>query len=195
MVIAIIVVLASLALAMTKTAMNKAHLTQDIANVRDLGARVHLYAGDHGGMLPVYHSESDNLYWWGMLVTDPTNESELKIFKSPNDKMFDVKKIENTISYGWNATIVGRTDNPASTDSDDGPKRVSNFSDPSRILVLADGSNPGAKGMLDPTKTPDPKRYDGKVAGLLLDGSARAFEVEGEFHNKNQWFVNPDKKD
>jgi prepilin-type N-terminal cleavage/methylation domain-containing protein len=192
-VIVIIAVLAAISLPIAKTALTKARLTKDIGIVKDLGVRVVSYAGDHGGMLPVYHSDDDNLYWWGMLVDDPKNESQLTIFQSPNDKKFDVKKIENTISYGWNAQVVGRTDNPTSTDADDGPKRLSSFKEPNRILVLADGSNPGAKGLLDPTKIPDMKRYDGKAAGLLLDGSARPFDIEGEFHGKMTWFEDPNK--
>lgn len=192
-VITIIGVLGVMVFGIAKSAMNKAHLTSDLSNLSDFGKRVHLYADDHGSLLPVYHSDELNLYWWGMLVDDPKSESQLLIFKSPNDKKFDIKKVEETISYGWNAAVVGRSDTPSNSEDDDGQKRMSNFSQPGRVLVIADGSDPGRRGLLDATTIPDPKRYNGKIGGVFLDGAARIMEVEGDFRGKNKWFINPDK--
>ena len=67
------------------------------------------------------------------------------------------------------------------------------FSDASRVLVLADSAKTNSFGLLDPQSTmPDPERYDGKAAGLLLDGSGRAFSIEGDLKPTSVWFRNPD---
>lgn len=190
--VVLIIVLAGLVFALSQKALTKSRLSSSVTKVRDLGVRVRNYADEHAGLLPVWKSESENLYWWAHLVDDPRNDSQLEIFQSPGHKEFDVKKIEANISYGWNATVVGRTD-AAEPGSNDGPKRVASFSDASRVLVLADTAKRNSFGLLDPQTTmPDPDRYDGKVAGLLLDGSGRVFTIEGDLKTNSVWFRNPD---
>lgn len=190
--VVLIIVLAGLVFALSQSALSKSRLSASVTKVRDLGVRVRTYTDDHAGVLPVWKSESENLYWWGHLVEDPRNESQLDIFKSPGHKEFDVKKIEANISYGWNAGVVGRTDS-GTPGSSDGPKRMASFSDASRVLVLADSAKTNSFGLLDPQSTmPDPERYDGKAAGLLLDGSGRAFSIEGDLKPTSVWFRNPD---
>jgi hypothetical protein len=177
---------------MTKGALAKSRLSGSINKVRDLGVRIQAYTQDNAGQLPVWKDNSQNLYWWGMLVSDPLNKSQLEIFKSPGDKYFNIDKVEATISYGWNARVCGRSE---SAEGGEGPKRMVNFRDPSRILVLADGPKQNGFGLLDLNKLPDPDRYNGKVAGLMLDGSGKQLTIESDFKQNSFWFQTEEERE
>jgi prepilin-type N-terminal cleavage/methylation domain-containing protein len=167
-------------------------LTGSVQKVRDLGVRVAAYTTDHNGELPVYHNTTTNLYWWGNLVEDPKNKSQLTVFKSPNHKEFDLNRVDITISYGWNGKVVGM--NESDDSSGYGPKRLANFSDPSRIMVLADGPAKNGRGLIDAqTAIPDSERYGGKVAALILDGSAKTLNVEGDLKPSSPWWQGDEK--
>jgi prepilin-type N-terminal cleavage/methylation domain-containing protein len=181
--IVIVAVLAGLVFGLAKSALGKSRLTASVQRARDLGVRVEGYTQDNAGILPVWRDSSQDLYWWGMLVKDPKNESELEIFKSPGDSDFNAKKIESTVSYGWNARVVGRSEE----NGEDGPKRKVIFKNPSQILVLAD-TKTGNMGLLSDTALPDPKRYNGKAAGVMLDGSGITLDVETAFKGDSKYF-------
>ena len=189
--IVIIAVLAGLVFGIAKSTLMKSRMATNLSNVRSLGVEIRGYADDNAGILPVWRDEGQGLYWWGMLVNDPKNESQLTKFKSPNDKEFDVNKIESTVSYGWNASVVGRS---ADSAGDDGPKRLASFKNPTEILVLAD-TRTGAMGLLDENSLPDPKRYDGKAAGLMLDGSSRTLTMESDFDGNSKWFKTEEERE
>lgn len=182
--IVIIAVLAGLVFGLAKSALAKSRLTSSVQKARDLGVRVEGYTQDNAGILPVWRDSSQDLYWWGMLVKDPKNESEVQIFKSPGDGDFDAKKIESTVSYGWNARVVGRNEDDS---GGEGPKRKVIFKNPSAILVLADTKS-GNMGLLDQNALPDPKRYNGKAAGVMLDGSGITLDVETAFKGDSKYF-------
>ena len=181
--IVIVAVLAGLVFGLAKSALGKSRLTASVQRARDLGVRVEGYTQDNAGILPVWRDSSQDLYWWDMLVKDPKNESELEIFKSPGDSDFNVKKIESTVSYGWNARVVGRSEEAG----EEGPKRKVIFKNPSKILVLAD-TKTGNMGLLSDTALPDPKRYNGKAAGVMLDGSGITLDVETAFKGDSPYF-------
>ena len=131
--IVIVICLAATVFALTRSAMAKSRLAASSTRVRDLGVRIQAYTQDNAGQLPVWKDSSQDLYWWGMLVTDPRKESELEIFRSPGHHEFDGKSATPNLSYGWNARVVGRSE---SAEGDDGPKRLAHFKEPARILVL-----------------------------------------------------------
>lgn len=182
--IVIIAVLAGLVFGMAKSALGKSRLTASLQRVRDLGVRVQGYSQDNAGFLPVYRDSSQDLYWWGMLVQDPKNDSQLEIFKSPADKDFNVKKIESTVSYGWNAKVVGRSEDDS---GGEGPKRMVIFKNPGQTMVLGD-TKTGNMGLLSESALPDPERYNGKAAALMLDGSALGLNVESDFKGDSKYF-------
>jgi len=191
-VIVIIAVLAGLVFGIAKSTLMKSRLAANLTSVRNIGALVQGYAQDNAGILPTWLDESQNRYWWGLLIKDPDNESEVTRFKSPGDKGFDPKKPESTMSYGWNASVVGRY---ADGEGDDGPKRMSSFRQPSEVLVIAD-TKTGAMGLLDQSALPDPDRYGGKCAALMLDGSGRTLEIESEFsRGSSKWFMTEDERE
>ncbi|MCW1923826.1 type II secretion system GspH family protein [Luteolibacter arcticus] len=191
--IVIVIALAAMVFALTKNAMAKSRLAASSTRVRDLGVRVQAYTQDNAGQLPVWKDSSQDLYWWGMLVKDPRNESELEIFHSPGHDEFSPAPSNPNLSYGWNARVVGRTE---SAEGDDGPKRMANFKEPARILVLADGPAKNGNAILDDSSLPDPERYNGKAAGLLLDGSARQLEIERDFKGgQSVWLMTEEERE
>ena len=189
-VIVIILVLAGLVFGFAKSAITKSRMAANLNNVRSIGVMVEGYTLENAGILPTWRDDSQDLYWWGLLVEDPKNESLLGKFKSPNDRDFDIKRVESTCSYGWNARIVGRYSNGQ---GEDGPKRKVGFKYPGETLVLADTSK-GAMGLLDETHLPDEERYNGKAAGLMLDGSAREMNIEVDFRRDSVWFKTEEER-
>ena len=192
-VITIIAALAGLIFAMTKKAMDKSRLAASLTKVRNLGVMVQGYTQDNAGQLPVWKDQTQDLYWWETLVEDPDNESQLEIFRSPAHKEFSAKRGRPNLSYGWNASVVGRFEN---AEGDDGPKRMVNFENPSRILVLADGQAKGGDALIDRTHLPDEKRYNGRAAGLLLDGSGKELLIESDFKTgASVWFMTEEERE
>ncbi|WP_035614340.1 prepilin-type N-terminal cleavage/methylation domain-containing protein [Haloferula sp. BvORR071] len=194
-VIVIMIVLVALGSAMFISVRNKSQLTASVANLRDLGVKIEGYSQDNAGVLPVYKDNTQNLYWWGMLVpgNDINNESLLMVFKSPAHKEFDPKKIEQTISYGWNAHVCGRSEDST---GGEGPKRKVSFKNPGSNLVLTESPRVNGMGLLDDSNLPDPKRYKGKAAALMLDGSAKQLDIETEFKRGNsKWLLTEEERD
>lgn len=185
--VVIVISLAAMVFALTKNAMAKSKLGASQTRVRDLGVRIQAYTQDNAGQLPVWKNSSDDLYWWAQLMKDPKDQNEIEIFHSPGHDEWDPKPSNPNISYGWNAHVVGRTD---AAEGDEGPKRLANFKEPARILVLADGPAKNPQALLDSDSKPDPKRYNGKAAALLLDGSSRQLEIEKEFkQGQSAWLM------
>lgn len=184
--VVIVISLAAMVFALTKNAMAKSKLGASQTRVRDLGVRIQAFTQDNAGQLPVWKN-SDELYWWAQLMKDPKDQNEIEIFHSPGHDEWDPKPSNPNISYGWNAHVVGRTD---VAEGDEGPKRLANFNEPARIMVLADGPAKNPQAVLDDSNKPDPERYNGKAAALLLDGSSRQLEIEKEFaRGQSVWLM------
>ena len=82
---------------------------------------------------------------------------------------------------------MGRT---ATTEEPSGQKMMLNFSKPEKTLVLADGAKQGGFGLIEPGgPLPDPDRYEGKIAALMLDGSARIMDAGLDFKPDSAWFT------
>jgi prepilin-type N-terminal cleavage/methylation domain-containing protein len=176
--IVIVICLAAMVFGLTRNAMAKSKMTASSTKVRDLGVRVMAYTQDNAGQLPVWKDSSQDLYWWAALMKDPRNESEFEMFHSPGHDEFDPSPTNPNISYAWNGHVCGMSE---SAEGDDGPKRMANFKEPARILVLADGPDKNSRAILDEYNLPDINRYNGKAAALLLDGSARALDIHKDF--------------
>jgi type II secretory pathway pseudopilin PulG len=191
--IVIVIALAAMVFALTKGAMARSKLSASATAVRSLGVKIQAYTQDNAGQLPVWKDQSQDLYWWGMLVTDPKNPTQLEPFHSPGHDEFDPKSSTPNLSYGWNARVVGRYE---TSEGDDGPKRMASFKEPARILVLADGPARNTDALLDENSLPDPERYAGKAAGLLLDGSAKTLDIHADFKSgPSEWFMTEDERE
>jgi prepilin-type N-terminal cleavage/methylation domain-containing protein len=185
--ITIVAVLAGFTLTMLNRGGVQSKLTGSLSRVRTLGPMVYLYSQDNGGRLPVWKDE--DTYWWAK-IADPSQFDPEGLFKSPNDRAFDRTRVAATISYGWNATVMGHSTSSSEYDEQAGPKTMANFSQPEKTLVLADGAKNGGFGRIEPGgPLPDPERYDGKVAALLLDGSARILNANQDFKVDSPWFA------
>ncbi len=151
---------------------------------------VHGYVQDNGGLLPVW--KNGDSYWWAQIADVDSLDPE-SVFKSPGHREFDRDRVDATISYGWNAVVVGRS---VGTGSGDGPeesgeRRMASFTRPDKVLVLADGAKENGFGLIEPGgPLPDTERYDGKVAALMLDGSARIMNAKLDFRSDSEWFTN-----
>jgi prepilin-type N-terminal cleavage/methylation domain-containing protein len=189
--IAIIVALAGLVFSLARGAQAKSRLAASVNKVRNLGVRIQAYTQDNSGQLPVWKDQSQDLYWWGMLVVDPRNPNQLELFRSPAHKEFSSNVSAPNLSYGWNARVVGRYE---TAEGEEGPKRMVNFREPSRIMVLADGAKTGGNALIDQTILPDPERYAGKAAALMLDGTARAMDVASDLQAGSIWFMTEEER-
>lgn len=188
--IVIVAVLAGLAFGLMGRTMKKAKLTGSISRAKDLGVMVMAYATDQNGELPVWHDYRQGKYWWELISEGTETEGvEEDIFKSPSHKFFDKENVAMTISYGWNYPVIGRHKGDSGFASDH-VLRLANFRKPSRVLVFSDGAKENSWGYIDGAgNIPDPERYDGKAAGLMLDGSARVLNTPEEFGADSPWLV------
>jgi len=183
--ITIMAALAASSLAIAQKAMTNTKLASSVSRARDIGPLIYSYSQDMAGRLPVW--KEDESYWWEMIADQEEYDPE-HLFKSPGHREFDPKKIQATISYGWNATVMGKSIDEAD-DSLAGQRRMTDFNRPSKVLVLADGAKDGGFGLIEPAgPLPDPDRYNGKVAALLLDGSARILNAKQDFGADSEWF-------
>lgn len=183
--IVIIAVLAGLSFGISQRVKTKANLSASVQRARDLGPLLMAYTQDQNGTLPVW-KDGEN-YWWEELVDTDLHDPE-PYFRSPGHREFDPKRIEATISYGWNGSVLGREFDPGNAD-ETGRKRMVNFKRPASVLVLADGAKEDGFGLIAPDgPLPDPERYDGKAAGMMLDGSGRVFDIKEELGADSRWF-------
>lgn len=187
--ITIVAVLAALSFSMVKRTMQRSKLTASVSKVKDLGTFVHSYVADHGGRLPVW--KDGEVYWWEQLADEDEYDMEM-LYRSPAHQGFRADDLEGTISYGWNAAVVGKS-GAAGEAEDAGPRRLVSFRRPGKVLVLADGARERGFGLIEAGgPVPDPERYAGKAAGLLLDGSARTFDALEDFKADSEWLRMPE---
>ena len=183
--IVIVAVLAALSFGISQRVKTKANLAASVQRARDLGPVLMNYTQDQNGRLPMW--KDGETYWWQELVDTEIYDPE-DFFRSPGHREFDRDRIEATISYGWNSSVLDRQED-AEGDEVATPKRMVHFRRPGSTLVLADGAKEDGYGLIEPGgPLPDPERYDGKVAGLMLDGSARVFDAESELGADSKWF-------
>lgn len=183
--IVIVAVLAALSFGIAQRVKTKASLAASVQRARDLGPIVMTYTQDQNGRIPMW--KDGETYWWQELV-DPEVHDPEDYFRSPGHREFDKDRVEATISYGWNASVLGREADAEDPD-ESGPRRMLQFKRPASVLVLADGSKEDGYGLIEPGgPLPDPERYDGKVAGMMLDGSARVLDAEKDFGADSEWF-------
>ncbi|MEM1085695.1 MAG: type II secretion system protein [Verrucomicrobiota bacterium] len=183
--IVIIVVLAGLSISMVSRIKTKTNLAASVQRVRDLGPMLHAYSQDEAGRLPVWQANDE--YWWEM-IANPDDYDPERIFRSPGHREFDPQRVDATISYGWNVSVMGRF--TESTENEPvGQRRMAQFRRPNQVLVLADGAKENGFGLIEPNGAlPDPERYKGEVAALMLDGTARIMDATTDFAEDSEWF-------
>jgi prepilin-type N-terminal cleavage/methylation domain-containing protein/prepilin-type processing-associated H-X9-DG protein len=94
-VIAIIAVLASLAYAGAGAMIGKGHATKCLANMRQIGAAMQMFAGDHDGRLP---GTSHGVSWTNSLGAYLGTNSAAKCPAVPDHRA--------RVTYGWNDSLA-----------------------------------------------------------------------------------------
>jgi prepilin-type N-terminal cleavage/methylation domain-containing protein/prepilin-type processing-associated H-X9-DG protein len=93
--LALVVVLASLAYAGAGAMIGKGHTTKCLSNMRQIGAAMHLFAGDHDGRLP---GTSHGVSW--------TNSLGAYLGTNFLGKCPAVPEHRARVSYGWNDSLA-----------------------------------------------------------------------------------------
>jgi len=93
--LALVVVLASLAYAGAGAAIGRGHTAQCLANMRQIGAALHLFAGDHDGRLP---GTSHGVSWTNSLGAYLGTNFLGKCPAAPRHRA--------RVSYGWNDSLA-----------------------------------------------------------------------------------------
>jgi prepilin-type N-terminal cleavage/methylation domain-containing protein/prepilin-type processing-associated H-X9-DG protein len=130
-VIAIIAILAAIALPAYRSVQEKAHGTQDVNNLRQIGIGLVAYLGDHDDTIMTQAILTSSNSWAGLL--GPTSSavyvSDWHSFESP----FDTRPFNSTtanLSYGMNNLILTST----------GGATTTSFHYPTSLMVAADNA-------------------------------------------------------
>lgn len=103
-VIAVITILAGLALPVFSSVQEKARITQDMSNLRQLGIATQTYLNDNDGV--IFSADQATTPW--MKSLHPKYLPAWKIFQSPLDSRSSLESDTNSpISYGLNLNAVG----------------------------------------------------------------------------------------
>ncbi len=189
--VTIIIVLAVVVVVGASKWRRSSQAAASISKLRDIGVSIVAYSVDKNEF-PVWCDERDGetKYWW-KLIQDAEGNNDPMRFHSPGDKGFDPTSdttIAQTISYGYNYIAMGRS--KGGSKYRDHVLKPSNFSEPSKILMIADGPAVNCYGMIDGyDHKPDPLRYNGKAAAAIFDGSVRLMDTPKEFQPDSKWFI------
>ncbi len=103
-VIAVIAILIGIALPVFNSVQERARITQDLSNLRQLGIATQTYLNDHDGIL------FDPAAGTWMLQLHPKYLPAWKIFQSPFDSRASLESdTTSPVSYGLNSNAVGRS--------------------------------------------------------------------------------------
>jgi len=170
-----------------------AQAAASVSKLRDIGVSIVAYSTDKDEF-PVWCDERDGQtkYWWKLIQESEGNDDPMR-FQSPGHKGFnptDDTTLAETISYGYNYVVMGRSKGSSAVRGGDHVLKPSNFAEPSKILMIADGPAVGCWGMIDGyDHKPDPLRYNGKAAAAFFDGTVRLLDTPKEFLPDSQWFI------
>lgn len=198
-VIAIIGILAAIVIATVGSVRRNAQQTRSLANLRQIGSGLQLFAGDNKNAVPVWHDYTQTTpdvpgqpnmagrYWWEALQTYTGLDPE--IFHSPAHTQFDGSsraKMRETLSYGWNYAVMGRHVGDNSRLGDHS-LRITDFQNPTRTLAASDGRATDSWGFIAVDAPPDGNRYAGRVPGVFVDGHVATIPA-ADFAQEDPWF-------
>jgi len=194
-VIAIIGVLAGIIIAVVGNVRRNAQESQSLANLRQMGTAVQLYAADRRGALPVWQNFTGGIEtpWWKTIL--PYLGDHKEVFHDPAHAEYDPSSDETlhtNFSYGWNYEVMGR--NIGEQDRDDHILTMLSMPNPSKTLMISISSATESYSFISYNsnpewgKMPDPNRYNGKAPSLFLDGHVEVRPVD-EFRTREPWFV------
>jgi prepilin-type N-terminal cleavage/methylation domain-containing protein/prepilin-type processing-associated H-X9-DG protein len=192
-VISIIALLAAIALPAYRSAMEKAHSTADLNNLKEIGVGFVSYLNDHDDTIMTTTSLSTSGTSWANLI-GPVGTgnyvSSWATFQSPFDKR---GQSAGNVSYGINANIEALTSGSSTTTS---------FHYPSALLLLgpdetANGSTLTFPGTAAANTTVAPGTVAGEFGGqtllnvLFLDGHSSTMKSDTSNFNNASYNVSP----
>jgi type II secretory pathway pseudopilin PulG len=103
-VIAIIIILAAIAIPSLNSALERAKVTKDLSNLRQIGLATQLYMNDNSGVFP----GSATLTWMSQLELNQKYLSAWRVLESPFDKRTTSESgdVSTAVSYGINANVL-----------------------------------------------------------------------------------------
>jgi prepilin-type N-terminal cleavage/methylation domain-containing protein len=105
-VILVIAILAGLALPVFTSVQEKARITQDLSNLRQLGIATQTYLNDHDGV--IFSADQVTTPW--MKSLHPKYLPAWKIFQSPLDSRSSLESdTTSPVSYGLNSNAIGQS--------------------------------------------------------------------------------------
>jgi general secretion pathway protein G len=155
--IAIIAVLATLSLTLTRRAMDSARSANCVANLRDLGAAALNYTSENNGSLPpicqldygkAWTADAANRWWPSFLADSSSPPSELvfKVWRCPEARDGDFQKVSSDLVYSSYVPLKPvitfvTAENPT------GGMRLALIRNPEKVWMFGDGGRPlGAAG-------------------------------------------------
>jgi type II secretory pathway pseudopilin PulG len=103
-VIAMIIILAAIAIPSLNRALERAKVTKDLSNLRQIGLATQLYMNDNSGVFP----GSATLTWMSQLELNQKYLSAWRVLESPFDKRTTSESgdVSTAVSYGINANVL-----------------------------------------------------------------------------------------
>jgi general secretion pathway protein G len=151
-VIAIIVVLAVVALTLTRRAMDSARSANCVSNLRDLGAAALNYTSENNGSLPplceldygkAWTAEAANRWWPSFLAgtTDPPSKLVFKTWRCPEARDDEFQKMSADLVYSSYVSLK-----PVITfitpETPTGGMRLALIRNPEKVWMFGDGGRP-----------------------------------------------------
>jgi prepilin-type N-terminal cleavage/methylation domain-containing protein len=175
-VITIISVLAAVSMPVISKMMEAARFTKCRHNMQQIGVATLTATQDNDNTVIGWYNYNKGRYWWEILLPYLGGAGgKSTVLQCPSDTHFDSNNIAQTVSYGWNYLVVGRSD------TDSPPMQLlplPNFGKPSSTLVMTDSAEPESWGYIDPYgHHSDPLRHHGKTGALFLDGHIETLDI------------------
>jgi prepilin-type N-terminal cleavage/methylation domain-containing protein len=173
-VIAAIGILAAIAVPALNSVYERAKVTKDLSNLRQIGIAMQTYLNDKDNVLPVV-SLNPGIGTNAMPVIYPKYIGTKKVFQSPFDKRPDSEGDDAPVSYGINQNIydliggnMTRVVSPASTilmapNYNGNPGLIASWTGRAAIAPFVVNLPPGGAG------TPGPQRSGAQINALFCD--------------------------
>jgi len=166
-VITIIAILASLALPVFSSVQERARITQDLSNLRQLGIATQTYLNDHDDAL--FSTAAPVMTWMAQL--HPKYLPSWKIFQSPFDRRSPREDDQAPISYGLNGVlpdIVGTA--------------FDKIKKPSVFVLFAPAQNAGASVSFSGTPAAEVRVTNSSASGGVQNNRKRINALFADLH-------------
>jgi len=186
-VIAIITILAGIAIPALNSAFERAKITKDMSNLRQIGTATQMYMNDNNGVLP----GSGSARWMLQLEQNQRYLSTWRVLESPFDKRAssELGDVTTAVSYGINANVYDVNNNAISADKIRKPTAFILFAPAQASTATVsftgagDSGFPGVK-VLAAASTPG-----GNAIGGTQNNRAKINAIFGDLHVESMLWI------